>query len=428
VRLSGPQALSIVGGLVRARGPLDQFPSHALRRVALLDPRSRTPLDDALCVVMRAPRSYTGDDVVELSCHGSPALLRMIVKLARERGARLAEPGEFTRRAFLNGRIDLTRAEAVALMIGARTERAVTLAARALAGELGTRVERLRSELLDVIAGLEVALDFPDEQVGLASGQAWSDVTRLAAGVDEMLALTDRARAIHQGVTVVLAGAPNAGKSTLLNALLGADRAIVSPVPGTTRDIVEGTIALGGIPVVLRDTAGIGPTTDAIEAEGVRRTLKAIDDSDLVLLIIDGSAAPDARVLEVARQRSCLVVRTKSDLSADDGARAIPDALEVSALTGTGIATLLGHLATEITQRVNQDDDAGLFVTTLRQREVLESLREALGRAASAIHEAPIEAVLVDLNDALGAVAELLGTGIGEAVLDRIFATFCVGK
>ena len=279
-----------------------------------------------------------------------------------------------------------------------------------------------------MIAGLEVALDFPDEQVGLASGQAWSDVTRLAAGVDEMLALTDRARAIHQGVTVVLAGAPNAGKSTLLNALLGADRAIVSPVPGTTRDIVEGTIALGGIPVVLRDTAGIGPTTDAIEAEGVRRTLKAIDDSDLVLLIFDGSVAPDARVLEVARQRSCLVVRTKSDLPADDGARAIPDALEVSALTGTGIATLLDHLATEITQRVSPDDDAGLFVTTLRQREVLESLRDALGRAASAIHEAPIEAVLVDLNDALGSVAELLGTGIGEAVLDRIFATFCVGK
>jgi tRNA modification GTPase len=427
VRLSGSEAIAIARTVMRDSAVLEHAPSHTLRRVSLIDPRSGEPLDEALCAVMRGPRSYTGEDVVEISCHGSPALLRVVLDILHGRGARLAEPGEFTRRAFLNGRIDLTRAEAVALLVGARTERAVKVAARALAGALAQRIEGIRDALLDVVAGLEVALDFPDDEVGIGPEHACGVVRRLIEMVDEVLALTDRAQAIHRGVTVALVGAPNAGKSTLLNALLGSDRAIVSPVPGTTRDVVEGTIALAGIPVVLRDTAGLGPTADVIEAEGVRRSLKAIEDSDLLLTVVDASAAPDAEVLSVTGGRARLLVRAKMDLPSHRDALALADAIDVSAKTGLGISALVERIAEWITRRVNGDDD-DTFVISLRQHDLMRSLRSALTQSAVAIATAPTEAALVDLREALALVAELLGQEVGDAVLDRIFATFCVGK
>jgi len=429
VRLSGPDALAIAGAVLPSPPTLATQPTHTLRRVALRDPSTHLPLDDALCAVMRAPATYTGEDVVELSCHGSPALLAMLVERLRVAGARLAEPGEFTRRAYLNGRMDLARAEAVALLIGARTERAVAAAARALAGEVGARVGRLRDELLALIAGLEVTLDFPDDEVGLAVETAREAVATLADDVAGIHAAACRGRLVHEGVTVALVGRPNAGKSSLLNALVGRDRAIVAPTPGTTRDVVEGALVLDGVLVRVLDTAGLGAAHDAIEAEGMQRTVRAIHESDVIVLVTDGSAPPGGEVdLSPAVGRPIVRVWAKSDLPRHPEAEGRAGALAVSATTGAGIAALTRALAAEVTRLIGDDGDDGHLAATLRQRARLEALEHDLRRATEALAAMPLDVALVDLHAALAEVSSLLGVEVGDDVLDRIFATFCVGK
>jgi len=426
VRLSGPRAIAIASTIVHGRTLLEQQPSHTQRHVGIVDPVRGERLDDALCSVMRAPHSYTGEDVVELSCHGSPALLRLVVERLCAQGARLATPGEFTRRAFLNGRLDLAQAEAVALLISARTERAVRLAARGVAGELGRALRGVRERLLDLVAGLEVALDFPEDGVGIAPADAGIAVGALAA---EVMTLRDRAhrgRIVHEGASVALVGAPNAGKSSLLNALVGRERAIVSPTAGTTRDVIEATIDLGGIPIRLLDTAGIGAPRDAIEAEGMRRSQEAIDESDLLLVVVDGSRAPSCVVLEATEKRRRILVRTKSDLPSDPSAALIHDAIDVSAVTGTGLDGLAQRISAAMAS--GTDAGGGDLVASLRQIEAIDALHGALVAAGRALGEAPIEVALVDFRDALADVSALLGLEVGDAVLDRIFAMFCLGK
>ena len=428
VRVSGPRAVTLSAALLQSSTPLASLASHVLRRVRLVDPDNGELLDEALCVVMRAPRSYTGEDVVEVSCHRSPALLCAVVERLRARGARLAEPGEFTRRAFLNGRLDLARAEAVAMLISARTERAVKLAARTLAGGLSESLERLREAVLDLVAGLEVTLDFPEEGVGLAAEAAAGRVAALEADVARCVARAHQGRVVHGGITVAIVGPPNAGKSSLLNALLGQDRAIVSPTPGTTRDVVEGTIALAGVPVRLLDTAGLGEPADALDAESMRRSVKALDESDLLLVVVDGSIPPDPRILADTKGRAHLIVRAKSDLSSHPVALEIADAVPVSSLTGAGIGVLLARLGSEIESRASADGDEGGLVASLRQVELLSELQKSLESARGALIAAPLEAALIDLRLALEAISGLLGVEVGDAVLDRIFSTFCLGK
>ena len=426
VRLSGRQALAVADPLVRGREPLDRQPSHTLRRVTLVDPLTAEPLDDALCAVMRAPRSYTGEDVVELSCHGSPALLRLVVERLIARGARLADPGEFTRRAYLNGKLDLAQAEAVALLIGARTERAVTLAARSVAGELARGLRDLRDRLLDVAAGLEVTLDFPEENVGVDPTAAAETVQVLSAEAATWHARARRGRVVHVGVTIVIVGAPNAGKSSLLNALVGRERAIVSALAGTTRDVVEATIELAGVPVRLLDTAGLHSPGDEVEAEAMRRSRAAIEEADLLLVLVDGSRPLPLGVLEETARRPRVVVLSKSDLPRHPSAGELDGALAVSAVTGAGIDQLVERLCTEAEARA--DGDCGAVIASIRQMEGLWALERALTRAATTLRKEPVEVALVDLREALALASELIGVEIGDAVVDRIFATFCIGK
>jgi tRNA modification GTPase len=431
VRLSGPDALLIASALLRSRDAIERQPTHTLRRITLVDRESFAPIDDAMCAVMRAPRSYTGEDVVELSCHGGPALLATVVSRLCHAGARLAEPGEFTRRAFVNGRLELARAEAVALLIGARTERAVMLAARALEGELGTRIRAVHEALLDVVAGLEVRLDFPDDDEGGDLDAASGRVAWLAEEIDALIAAARRGRLVHEGVTVALVGAPNAGKSSLLNALLGRDRAIVSPTPGTTRDIVEGTLEIAGIPVRLLDTAGLATPNDAVEAEGMRRTGQALDESDLAVLVIDGSRAPTAgpdALQGVLGQRRTLVVLSKADLAHDPAADVRGDAVRVSSTTGAGLPALRERLAREVERVIGDGSDEGQIAASLRQIETLARVGAVLRTATAALREQPLEVALVELRDGLRETAGLLGIELGDAVLDRIFSAFCVGK
>jgi tRNA modification GTPase len=428
IRVSGPDAIAIVAPLLRSPQPLAAFPSHVLRRVGIVDAKSGERVDEALCAVMLAPRSYTGDDVVELSCHGSPALLRLVTRWIVAGGARLAEPGEFTRRAFLNGRVDLAQAEAVALMIGARTERAVVLAARALAGGLADQARAWRDTLVALVAGLEVSLDFPDEGIGDDPKAARDTIARLRAEVDRSVIAARHGRVVHDGITIALVGLPNAGKSSLLNALLGRDRAIVSPTPGTTRDVVEGTVAIAGVPVRILDTAGLGLSRDPIEAEGMRRSRLAIEESDLLLVVLDSSTPPDRRILEETAAHARIVVLAKSDLPRHANAPALGSAVEASTVRTGGIDALLERLTQEVKQRASESGDEGGIVTSLRQLELIEALAEVLASSASALQGMPIEAALVDLKLALHLVGQILGVEVGDAVLDRIFATFCVGK
>jgi len=426
--VSGPDAVAIVAPLLDTALPLGAFPSHALRRVGVVDPKSAERVDTALCAVMRAPRSYTGEDVVELSCHGSPALLRLILLWLVAGGARLAAPGEFTRRAFLNGRLDLAQAEAVALMISARTDRSVALAARALAGGLSEPVRGLQARLVDVIAGFEVTLDFPEEGVGQDVESARIAMRELRVEAERWLEAARHGRVVHGGLTVALVGSTNAGKSSLLNALVGQDRAIVSDVPGTTRDIVEGAIVLAGVPVRILDTAGIDAPRDEIEAEGIRRSRRAMDESDLLLVVLDGSVEPERRVLAETTGRRRVLIRAKCDLQAHEAAAALPEAQPVSALTGEGMEAFREHLTREVEILAGASGDEGQIVASVRQIELLESLRADLAAAEAGLGDAPLEAVLVDLNGALVAAGRILGANISDAVLDRIFSVFCLGK
>jgi tRNA modification GTPase len=426
--VSGDDAVAIVAPLLAAGRPLAGFPSHALRRVGVIDPKTGERVDTALCAVMRAPHSYTGEDVVELSCHGSPALLRMILLWLVAGGARLAAPGEFTRRAFLNGRLDLAQAEAVALMIGARTDRAVALAARSLEGAFSDQVRGFQARLIDVIAGLEVTLDFPEEGVGHDVGAARAMVSELRAEAERWLEAARHGRVVHGGLTVALVGPPNAGKSSLLNALVGHDRAIVSDVPGTTRDVVEGAIVLAGVPVRLLDTAGIETPRDVIEAEGIRRSRRAMDESDLLLVVLDGSVEPDRRVLAETAGRPRVLVRAKSDLRTHEAAAALPEAQPVSALTDEGMEALRERLTREVELRAGASGDEGGIVMSVRQIALIESLHTELAGAEAALVDAPLEAALVDLNGALASAGRILGVDVSDAVLDRIFSAFCLGK
>jgi tRNA modification GTPase len=427
VRVSGPAALSVVQPLLSRGRALRAFPPRELRRVSLIDPLTGEGLDEALCVVMRAPASYTGEDVVELSCHGSPAVLRMVIERIIGAGARLATPGEFTRRAFLAGRLDLAQAEAVALLIGARTERAVALAARAVAGGLAQRLRRIHEVLLDVVAGLEVSLDFPEEHVGLDVAPAVKTLSQLREEVSQLRDVARRGRIVHEGITIAIVGPPNAGKSSLLNALLGRERAIVSPQPGTTRDVLEGVIALAGVPVRLLDTAGLGQARDPIDAEGMRRTRMAMDESDLLVVVQDGSVPVDAAVLAETGVRPHLLVRAKSDLPAHSSHAAL-DAIAISSCDGTGLDDLVAALSAAARDRAGMDDDESGIVASLRQVELLDTLFAALNRFAGALATAPIEAALVDAHEAIQTVGAILGIDVADAVLDRIFSTFCLGK
>lgn len=426
--MSGPRALEVVSPLIRRRGYLADVPARELRRVELIDPASGERVDEALCAVMRAPRSYTGEDVVELSCHGSPAVLRRLVALVVDGGARLAEPGEFTRRAFVNGKIGLVEAEAVALLITARTERAAALAARALGGGLARPIRAIREALVDVIAALEVTLDFPDEGIGADIGAARRRVAALAEDVGRSLAAARQGRVVHDGLTIALVGAPNAGKSSLLNALAGRERAIVSAVAGTTRDTVEATIVVDGVPLTLVDTAGLGTAADAIEAEGMRRTRSAIGDSDLLIVVVDGSAARPAEVLAVSAGHPRLIVRTKSDLRQHADMLDLDEALSVSAVTGAGMDALERRLAHEVAARTRDGGEEGAVVASVRQVEILRKLHGALDAGHGALGTAPLEVALLDLRCALGHASELLGIEVGDAILDRVFSAFCVGK
>ncbi len=412
-----------------------------MRRGEIRDPASQERLDEALAVSFGAPNSYTGEDVVELHVHGGAGVVAACLSAVLATGVRLAGPGEFTRRAFLNGRMDLAQAEAVADLIGSESALAARAAAARLAGALGRALRELRSQLLNALSEIEAHVDYPDE-VPLPDMAALIEaLTTQRARVAELLAGAGPATALRDGISCAIAGPPNAGKSSLLNALVDAPRAIVSNVPGTTRDIVEERVALDGVTLRLQDTAGLRGAADAIEAQGVSRARLAIAAATLVIVVIDASAAPSGDALQTLQAtRDCprIIVANKSDLGtagvAPLRAAATADGSRPNAFISGSVlqAQTIGELRREIA-RLGWGgavvDPQSTLVASGRQIEALrradESLEAALATASSGL---PVDLIAGDLRSAMAAFAQLTGEDAAEAVLDDIFARFCVGK
>ncbi|HEY3295495.1 MAG TPA: tRNA uridine-5-carboxymethylaminomethyl(34) synthesis GTPase MnmE [bacterium] len=385
-------------------------------------------IDEVILTFFRAPKSYTGEDVVEISCHGGRYAAARILELLLEQGARMARPGEFTERAFLNGKLDLAQAEAVAELIHSRTQQAGRAAARQLAGGLSHKVSAMRSRLLDLLALLELELDFSEEDVEF---QAQSErLSTLRELMEEMRALTAtfaRGRVVREGLRVAIVGAPNAGKSTLLNALSGQDRAIVSPEPGTTRDVVEAHIEVEGIELILQDTAGLREAAGSIESEGIARTRRAIEQADVVLLVVDASDPhwPEENTFG----KRTLLVWNKTDLNGVVGAHsrapvAFVSAHRISALTGAGVEELLHQiLALTIGEEFGAQE---IIISEARHHDALTRAIGSLERAQLQIGQSTLMAS--DLRDAVNALGEITGETVGEEILDRIFSKFCIGK
>ena len=434
VRLSGPDARRI-GGEVLARKDTE-WESHRLYYGRVRDPEHGTVVDEAMFAFLREPRSYTGEDTVEIHCHGGPFVVRQVLGLLLAHGARHAEPGEFTKRAFLNGRLDLAQAEAVLDLIRSRTDKAVGVALGQMEGGLSEEVQSLREELVDALVQVEAAIDFPEEDIELLQRE---ELSRKVAGVvDRVSALIDSyewGRLIREGVRVCIVGRPNVGKSSLMNALLGVERAIVTATPGTTRDFIEEAVNLDGLPVVLWDTAGIRDKTEGVEQIGIDVTLRRLEESQGCMLVLDGSArlsVQDMAVIEKVREKPGLVVINKSDLPQNIDRAAVaeylPDMprLEVSALTSQGLDELRAALRDCFLASAEEPE---IVVTNVRHKAALERARSGLVEVGSAIDRGmPPDIVAVDLQEARDSLEEIIGTVTNDDILDRIFSQFCIGK
>jgi tRNA modification GTPase len=436
VRLSGPAALPIAARLFRSASGQDPaaFPSHTVHLGRAVEPESEETIDVALFTPFRAPRSYTGEDVVEISGHGSNRALLRLVEAARREGARLAEPGEFTRRAFLNGRMDLAEAEAVADLIRARTDASLRVAARQLEGRLSRATRAIRADLIALLAEIEAAIDFPDDVEPPTPADLTDRLRAAFAAAEGLLATADAGRLFREGAAVVIAGRPNVGKSSLLNALLRESRAIVTEIPGTTRDVIEEGLNIRGIPLRAIDTAGLRETTDVVEAIGVERSQREIEAADLVLWVVDLSEPAtddDRRIAALLRDRPTVVVANKADL---------PPRLDPAALVGSGAAIVrtvaptgagIDALEDTIAARLLGEGVTSeeVLVSNARHQARLEAAAAALRQAIATVEAGFEQAmVAVDLKIAAEALGDITGESVAEATITEIFARFCVGK
>jgi tRNA modification GTPase len=447
VRLSGADAGRLLSSQLELRSSL--LPGRA-RYCAIVDGGAR--LDEGVVTWFAAPNSYTGEDVLEIAAHGSPVILDLLVRRALEAGARLARPGEFTQRAFLHGRIDLTQAEAVRDLIAAETLYQARVAAEQLGGALSRRVAPIKEQLIALVTLLEAGIDFAEDDIDVTPDVEISRrLDALDAALAPVAASFREGRLVHNGLTMAIVGRPNAGKSSLFNRLVERERAIVTATPGTTRDLVTERISLGGIPVEMVDTAGLRETEDEAESHGIARTEGAMADADLVLLLLDATAAvdaegalrlpeEDARLLASLDGRSPLLVLNKIDLARPTRVDAMRTAnmhggicelAQVSALTGEGVLALRERLLERVCgSESNPGNSAeGGMLTSLRHYEALEGCTQALSRARGALGErVPHEMLLLDLYAALQQLDQLTGATTADDILNRIFSSFCIGK
>ncbi|MBD2164200.1 tRNA uridine-5-carboxymethylaminomethyl(34) synthesis GTPase MnmE [Calothrix membranacea FACHB-236] len=437
VRVSGSQAIAIAQILFHAPGR-QVWESHRILYGYIRHPQSKKLVDEALLLIMQAPRSYTREDVVEFHCHGGIMAVQQVLQLCLENGARLAQPGEFTLRAFLNGRLDLTQAEGIADLVGARSPQAAQTALAGLQGKLAHPIRQLRANCLDILAEIEARIDFEEDLPPLDDKAIISAIDGIAAEISQLLATKDKGELLRTGLKVAIVGRPNVGKSSLLNAWSRSDRAIVTDLPGTTRDVVESQLVVGGIPVQVLDTAGIRETEDQVEKIGVERSRRAASAADLVLLTIDASAgwtAGDQEIYEQVQHRPLILVINKIDLVAADVKNNLKSKIQnpkskivTAAAQNQGIEDLETAILEIVKTGKVQAADIDLAINQ-RQAAALTKAKISLEQVQVTIaQQLPLDFWTIDLRDAIHALGEITGEEVTESVLDKIFSKFCIGK
>ncbi len=454
VRLAGPEARRIAESMLRLRHELDpgravfgelvesiveedKIPSSraADAREMGYPSQGRARIDEVVVIYFAKPHSYTTDDIIEISAHGSPVVLRHIVEMCVASGARLAEPGEFTMRAFLNGRIDLTQAEAVRDLIDSQTLYQAKVAAQQLDGALSRRLQPIKQQLVELIALLEAGIDFAEDDVSiLPNSKILEHIAQVRRPLEELSATFAYGKIVHEGLTLAIVGRPNVGKSSLFNRLVERERAIVTASPGTTRDLVSETVAVGGIPVKLVDTAGIRQALDEAESIGIRKSMEALADADLVLVVLDASQPSgdeDKELLKQAESRPLIVVRNKSDLGTDGQlpiANTQCKTVATSALTGEGIGELRREILRHVGGEAGTQVEAGFLTSARHQGLIKDSLSSLTAAGRAVAGKIPHEMLLLDLYNALRPLDAITGATTTDDILNLIFSTFCIGK
>ncbi len=439
IRISGPQAVSVAEKIYLGSSDLQTAQSHTIHYGYVYDWRQQKKIDEALFLLMRGPRSFTGEDVVEVQCHGGMVVLKQVLQLILLSGARLAEAGEYSKRAFLNGRLDLAQAESIMDIVQAKTERGVDLALSQLQGTLSVMVKALRADLLELIAFIQADIDYPDDDIERLTAQQFAErVSALQGQVEAVLQNAQKGKMIRDGLRVVIAGKPNVGKSSLLNALLGQERAIVTDIPGTTRDVIEEYINLNGIPLKIVDTAGIRETDNIVEQIGVDKAQQFVRNADLVLYVIDGVQGlteQDKQLMADLQNRPVIYLLNKSDLGISDAVRQqVFDAighepmLEISAQEKNGLE--------QLEQKINDLFFAGtlevsnqILVTNVRHIQILEeSLSHLAGFLNGLELGLSVDFLVIDLQNAWEKLGKITGETVEDDLLDQIFSKFCLGK
>lgn len=435
IRISGERAFEIAAAIFRGKKPFDEIKSHTLSYGKIVEPVSGETIDEVLVSKMKKPNTFTKEDVVEINCHGGTVVLKKILELVVREGARLAEPGEFTKRAFLNGRIDLSQAEAVIDLINSKTDESSRAAVDQLEGKLSGKIREVRNKLVELIAHIEVTVDYPEHDIEEITGQkVYEEAGVIRDKLYRIVKGFEKGRVIREGINVVIIGKPNVGKSSLLNELAGKNKAIVTDIPGTTRDIIEEYINIHGIPVRMTDTAGIRETEDVVERIGVEKAEKAIDAADLIILMIDagtGVNADDRKLLEKVKNKKVVVLLNKIDIA--DAAPELPG-LEGKTVIKTSLKEDIGidRLEEEISRlflkgEINANQE--VLVTNVRHKNLIDKAIGNIEEACTAYENGmPLDLITIDIKNAAENLGQITGESVSEDVMQEIFRRFCIGK
>lgn len=438
IRISGEEALPILQGIFEFHGDTDTFTSRRMTYGKIIDKEKNQIIDEVLAVYMKGPKTYTAEDVVEINCHGSMVSLRKTLALVLRKGARLAEPGEFTKRAFLNGRLDLSQAEAVIDMIRAKTDKSFDVAVSQLEGRLSLKVEEIRQKLLDLLVDITVNIDYPDEDIEEMTYEKLEEsVVETQDMIEKLLATSSTGRMIREGIKIAIVGKPNVGKSSLMNGLLKETRAIVTDIPGTTRDTIEEVLSIRNIPVYLVDTAGIRETSDKVEKMGIEKSKEAFNQADFILFLLDGSRPleeEDLQIMELLKERKSLVLINKRDLgeaiSIEEIAAKLPasQVIEASLLKGQGI-TEIEDAVEDLVYGGEIVQKESMMVNNVRH---IELLQQAVKSLTDALHMSErreaLDFIEVDVKNAYERLGEIIGETVSDDIINEVFARFCLGK
>ena len=438
IRISGEKALSILEEVFEFAGETSQIVNRRMTYGRIVDRENEQIIDEVLAVYMKGPKTYTAEDVVEINCHGSMVSLRKTLALVLRKGARLAEPGEFTKRAFLNGRLDLSQAEAVIDIIKAKTDRSFDVAMSQLEGALSLRVTEIRQKLLDLLVDITVNIDYPDEDIEeLTYDKIEENILLIGEMIEKLLSTADTGRMIREGIRVAIVGKPNVGKSSLMNSLLRETRAIVTEIPGTTRDTIEEAISIRNIPVYLVDTAGIRETSDEVERLGIERSKAAFNEADFIIFIMDGSSAISDEDREIASYldgRDSVVLINKNDLErgfTNDDVRELvndPVIIETSLINNEGIEEIENHIE-ELVYGGELSQHDSTMVNNVRHIELLQQSRDSLRDAMDmTLAREALDFIEVDVRNAYELLGEITGETVSDDIINEVFARFCLGK